>query len=286
MNERAAISGRLIFGLVLLTAGALWTLDNLDVVDADNVLQWWGAVPLGWGLLCAFGVGCPRRLSLGLFWIVVGAVSLLHTAGLVSFSVFELWPLALVYFGATIVFRSWSGERADTPGGIVEGGDRIRTFALMSGNEHRVTSGAFRGGSVDAMMGGVTLDMRSATLDQGRAALDVFTMWGGVEIIVPVGWRVHSEVTPIMGGYEDSTAPPMESNAPELQVRGFVVMGGIEVKNARDGETAGGMHRSRSTVVGVKVGDGHSAKEGRFGGAGGSAAHAESGKTATPVDPE
>ncbi len=233
-DGRSNFSGRLFFGLIVLTLGLLWTLDNLDVVEADQVLRWWGAVPLVWGAMCLFGIGCPRRVLLGAGWVVVGAVALLGAAGMVSFSVFDLWPLVFIFVGANIVFRSM--QSGSSPWGHHVGeetGESIRTFALMSGNEHKVTSGAFRGGSVDAMMAGVTVDLRPATLAEGRAAIDVFAMWGGIEIIVPLGWRVQSEVTAVMGGYEDSSMPTSDASAPLLVLRGFVVMGGVEVRNAK-----------------------------------------------------
>jgi hypothetical protein len=239
MTERSPISGRLIFGLAILTMGVLWTLDNLDVIEAGRALRWWGVVPFGWGVMCLLGLGCPRRVMLGSFWALVGAVTLLHAGGVLPVSVFDLWPLVFIFIGANIVFRSWNGTaRPWGQNETVESGDTLRTFALMSGNEHKVTSTAFRGGGVDAMMGGATVDLRAARLADNRAVIEVFAMWGGIEIVVPPGWRVQSDVTPIMGGYEDSTMPPTDPDAPLLIVRGFVVMGGIDVQHSSEDRKA------------------------------------------------
>lgn len=286
MNEgRANLSGRLIFGIIVLVLGVLWTLDNLDLVEADEVLHWWGIVPLAWGALIALGIGCPRRVFVGSMWMVVGAVALLHAGGLVSFSVFELWPLLFIFIGANIVFRSWKGGTSPWGQNVgIESGDTIRTFALMSGNEHKVTSSAFQGGSVDAMMAGATVDMRAATLAGGRAVIELFTMWGGIEIVVPLGWRVQSEVTAIMGGYEDSSTPTSDATAPLLVLRGFVVMGGVEVRNAPSGNkgvviVSTDTHGDRSQRKEVRVEDGGVTvrRESRTG---------PGGTTGTPVEPE
>jgi hypothetical protein len=80
------------------------------------------------------------------------------------------------------------------------------------------------------VMGGVHLDLRRASL-RGRAVLDTFAMWGGVELVVPEGWAVELQGTPILGGFEDKTRPPLDDNAPRLVVRGVAVMGGVEIKN-------------------------------------------------------
>lgn len=250
----SALSGRLVFGLAVLTFGVLITLDNLDLIRSGDVIRWWGAVPLAWGVAQMLGwAGSSSRLG-GAPWVVIGAVSLLHALDVLPVSVFDLWPLVLVYVGANLVFRSWrGGERSWASGKFTEPGDQIQTFALMSANEHKVVSQAFRGGSADAVMGGVTVDLRSAALAEGRARLDLFAMWAGIEIVVPRGWRVTSEVTPVMGGFEDSTEQPSDSGAPQLVLRGFVVMGGIEVKHVRDEDRESG-----GVVVKVGVGGGSS----------------------------
>jgi hypothetical protein len=94
-------------------------------------------------------------------------------------------------------------------------------------------------------MGGVVIDLRSAKLAEDRASIDVFAMWGGIDLVVPEGWRVVSEVTPIMGGFEDNTAPPAETNAPTLVVRGLAIMGGVEVKHTTDEEGSGAWTEAR-----------------------------------------
>jgi len=229
MTERPVVGSRLIFGLVVLTLGVLWTLDNLGVLDASQILQWWPLIPLTWGVMSLTGLGCSRRPVQGAIWTVVGGVSLLHTLGLLQATVFDLWPLILIAIGASIVTRAWSGG-AWVRGGR-DAGSRINTFAFMAGAERKVVTQALTGGDVGAIMGGATLDLRPAALADGKAAIDVFAMWGGIDIIVPTGWRVVGEVTPLLGGFEDSTAPPVDPAAPTLVVRGLVLMGGVEVKN-------------------------------------------------------
>ena len=54
---------------------------------------------------------------------------------------------------------------------------------------------------------------------------------GGFEIIVPDTWAVDVEVTPFMGGCDDKTLPHPGATAPRLTIRGFVMMGGLDIKN-------------------------------------------------------
>ena len=79
-------------------------------------------------------------------------------------------------------------------------------------------------------MGGCEIDLRQASID-GEAVIDVFALWGGIEIRVPEDWTVVSRVMPILGGVEDKTRPPQTAAGKRLVVRGFVVMAGVEMKN-------------------------------------------------------
>src|SRR5438477_10346130 len=111
MTERPLVSSRLIFGLVVLTLGVLWTLDNLGVLDASQVLQWWPLIPLAWGLMSLTGLGCSRRPLQGAIWNVVGGVTLLQTLGLLHAMGFDLWTLILNAVGAFLVATTWcSGD--------------------------------------------------------------------------------------------------------------------------------------------------------------------------------
>ena len=51
---------------------------------------------------------------------------------------------------------------------------------------------------------------------------------------VPDEGRDDSRLRAVLGGFQDSTPPPADPNAPTLVVRGWVLMGGIDVKNESD----------------------------------------------------
>ena len=59
--------------------------------------------------------------------------------------------------------------------------------------------------------------------------IDVFVLWGGIEIIVPPDWAVSNEITPIMGGAEDGSTGTQQAKH-RLVVKGVVIMGGVDIK--------------------------------------------------------
>jgi predicted membrane protein len=107
----------------------------------------------------------------------------------------------------------------------------LTAFAVLGSVEQRNNCQDFRGGTMTAVMGSCEIDLRGASITTPHeAVLEVFAMWGGIEVKVPADWSVVSEVNPILGGYEDGTMPPKDGTK-RLVIRGLVIMGGFEVSN-------------------------------------------------------
>ena len=226
MRETQRITGRMVWGLVVLALGVLWTLDNLGQIDASLVVQWWPIVPLAWGLLLISGINGRRKARAGWIWTAVGILSILRPLGLARADLFDFWPLLLVFIGGSLVYRSWQGAP-----GIRADGPRIDVSAILAGTQRKVVTERFASADVNAVIAATTLDLRPAKLVDGHGEVDVYAMWGGIDLLVPREWRVVSEVTPILGVFQDTTVVPEDPNAPTLLIRGSVVMGGIEVRN-------------------------------------------------------
>ena len=110
-----------------------------------------------------------------------------------------------------------------------EAGAAFNATAVMSGNTFSVVSQDFRQGEVTAAMGGMEIDFRQASM-QSQATLRVMAVMGGIEIKVPPDWGVECRATAFLGGVEDKTVPPAQATK-RLVIEGFVMMGGVEVKN-------------------------------------------------------
>ncbi len=106
----------------------------------------------------------------------------------------------------------------------------LSAMAIMGAVTRGNNSRAFRSGELLAIMGGLEIDLRKAAIN-GDAVIDIFALWGGIEIRVPENWMVVTHVVPLMGGVDDKTRPPQGATAHRLTLRGFVLMAGVEVKN-------------------------------------------------------
>jgi predicted membrane protein len=234
-QHRSRGAGRLILGFVLLGLGILWTLDNMGIYESERLVRWWPLVLILIGLSHLSGSGGNRRIMSGTLLTGAGVLLMLDRLGLVNVNLWTLWPLFLAAVGAMIVVRSLrnSGTATSEPGPVPEA-DRdasLNSFAFMSETTRRSTSTDLHGGEVTAIMAGAQIDLRGASSAGGQVVIDVFTIWGGIDVIIPDDWTVVCEVTAILGGFDDKTRPPIGPATTKLVVRGFVIMGGVEVKN-------------------------------------------------------
>jgi hypothetical protein len=109
-----------------------------------------------------------------------------------------------------------------------EESDEIMLVAAFDGIELRSRAKAFRGGSILAWFGGVAVDLREATLAPD-ARLTVNSVFGGVAIRVPAGWRVESSMQALSGGAAVKVPEPEDPAAPTLTLDGLALFGGIAV---------------------------------------------------------
>jgi hypothetical protein len=108
-----------------------------------------------------------------------------------------------------------------------EESDELALVAVFDGIDLTSRATAFRGGSALAWFGGVSLDLRQATLAPG-ARLTVHAVFGGVAVRVPPEWRVESSLSSIAGGV-DTRSGTESPDAPTLTVAGRALFGGIAV---------------------------------------------------------
>lgn len=227
----AMLTSQLILGLAVIAVGVLFTLDNLDILDASRYLPFWPIVILAIGVVNLTSAReTPQRLFGGLLTFI-GAMLLLGRWGFVHVRFWELWPLLLIFWGGMIVWRGWHGPSHRRP----TGGDPssvVSVVAFLSGFDRVITGEGFRGGEVSAFMGGGKLDLTRAKMPPGASAVvHVSALMGGMEVRIPEEWAVDNRVTYFMGGSNDRSRLPATPNPPRLVLKGFVMMGGVEIKN-------------------------------------------------------
>jgi predicted membrane protein len=111
--------------------------------------------------------------------------------------------------------------------------DFVNGSVVLGGINRKCVSQQFRGGDITLFMGGGKIDLREARIQGNEAVLDIFTLIGGIELLVPRDWVVEPRFSPVLGGFEDRTTPEKkEGSTPQrLAIQGTMILSGITVSN-------------------------------------------------------
>ena len=233
-RHHSAASG-IIFGGLIVAIGLFLLLDNLHIIRARDVWQFWPLILVAFGLARIVESRSPARLLWGGLIAGVGALLFLDNLDLLppflDFNV--IWPVILIAFGGSMLFRAVERRKYLEGVSAIEdtGGNWV---AIFSGGKRRIDSGEFRHADVLAVFGGFQVDLRGASIPAEEAVIDVNALFGGVEIRVPETWTVLPKCIGVFGGIDDKTIPPKLEPGAKVQrlvITGAAVFGGVSIRN-------------------------------------------------------
>lgn len=223
----------LIIGLAIMAFGVVLLLDRLGIAAAVDLLQYWPALLVLFGASVILQAFRPRDPAAPAQRSVVSPG-------------FVLLIAILAVFFSQSVFR-WDGTTTEASAS----GERVALFGIMGSTRGASASPAFERAQMGSVMGRSTLDLRQATIAPGQEAeVNVFVAMGRATILVPEGWEVDTSALPVMGAVEDqrwgrratestdpaatqspAAAAPAIGPPPRLVLRGFVMMGKVEIES-------------------------------------------------------
>lgn len=234
-----------IFAVILIIAGALLFLDNLGLLPIQNIQAYWPLALVLWGVLVL-----ERRRDVNtVIWtsavMLFGALLTLGNLGIIHVTAGIIWALALIAAGAVMLVgrcqwptERWARKAFDAASNTRQSyfGNKVMESFVFSGTRRRIESQNFEGGKVDAVFGGVELDLSDAAIapPNRRVFLEANAVFGGIEIRVPRNWRIEKAGAAVFGGFDDKTVPPRPEpgfDPPILVLKGAAVFGGIVIKN-------------------------------------------------------
>jgi hypothetical protein len=236
----------LVIGVTIMAVGVALLLDTLGIRDIGSVLKYWPA------LIVLFGMSIVAQA----FRPVDPAAPKRAQSGVSCFFLFLLAVAMFSTFGCPFGTETRAAGR------------RATATSVMGNSETRVTADT-RSGRVAALMGKSSLDLRQVNLKPGDVmTVDVFVTMGRATIRIPDEWVVDASALPVMGSVDEARFPPasFEQNTtppagpdgaavddskgdqaktsepaiarppatgppPRLRLRGFVMMGKVEVRS-------------------------------------------------------
>ncbi len=229
-------SQRIAVGSILILIGMLFFLKTLGIVffNVFHVVFSFPFIVFAIGLIILVN---SRRKLFGIFLTIIGGLMLLpRILPSVTIDSNVIFAVFIIGLGLSIILKKrdreffnhrFQNEQINT--------DYIDDVSIFSGGHKAIITDNFRGGNITAIFGGSKIDMTNCKLAEGNNILDVVTIFGGTNIIVPKDWNININVMPIFGGFsskvrKDPTEPIDMSRT--LTIKGVSIFGGGEIKTS------------------------------------------------------
>jgi predicted membrane protein len=260
---RSGYSKGVGFGLLLILLGSIFLGLKTGLIPGqlEYVIISWPMLLIFIGIVNLF----KRHWISGIIWIIIGKFFLIPRIIEVYPTIFPglnanfahiYWPLLFILAGILIILqrflfpqwgfgtlenkwqrkqqryyqrhyrhhRDYSKWSANTDG--------FSRNSVFGSGEHIVLDPEFKGGDLNAVFGGISLDLRRTNLPVGDTVLEVNAVFGGITIYVPTDWFVETHLDAIFGGFQDNRMPKESlDTTKKLIITGSCVFGGGELRN-------------------------------------------------------
>lgn len=180
-----------------------------------------------------FGVGSTMGFIIGVLLFISCNVNL-------HFNVWQLIvPVVLIFIGLRIMFQGAFRKNhrffeqninveGATSGPNFNGTAKHEYNAIFSSNRIHVTDN-FSGTNVNAIFGGLVLDLRDAVI-VNDVEVNATAIFGGIDIYLPRNVNVKTNNVPIFGGVSNKASQYAEPGAPTIYLNSTCMFGGIDIK--------------------------------------------------------
>ena len=173
--------GSLIWGILFIIVGLIFGLNAMGITDINIFFRgWWTLFIIIPSLI---GVIKESYKVGNYIWLLIGIVLLLSAQGIINFS--TIWKLAiptiLVIIGLSIIFKDVVGSKINAQIKELNKEGKTEYYATFSGEELTFTGSEFKGASLNAIFGGIDINLKDAVIGED-IVINSTAVFGGVDI--------------------------------------------------------------------------------------------------------
>lgn len=220
--------GNLIWGILLIAIGIIIGLNSLGIADINLFFDgWWTLFIIVPNLIDM--VKEPTKTE-NYIWLGVGIVLLLCAQRILNIQIVGklIFPFILVGIGLSLLLKDKVGKKTKEKIKTLNEDGLEEYYATFSGQEINPKGDEFKGANLNAIFGGIDLNLTETQM-QKDILINVTSVFGGVDIIVPTNVNVKVQSTSIFGGVNNKVKKYTE-NFPTIYVKAFCLFGGADIK--------------------------------------------------------
>lgn len=220
--------GNLIWGIILIVVGIIIGLNSLGIANINIFFDGWWTLFIIIPSLADI-IKRPNKAS-NYGWLVLGIVLLLCAQDILKFELIGklIFPAILVFIGISLLFKDKVGKKVKEKIKTLNEEGLEEYYATFSGQEINKAGEEFKGASLNAIFGGIDLNLQEAKI-QKDVLINATAVFGGIDIKVPSNVNVKVQSTSIFGGADNKITKQTET-LPTIYVKAFCLFGGVDIK--------------------------------------------------------
>lgn len=220
----------IMWGLVLIALGVIIGLNSLGLTSIELFFDgWWTLFII---IPCFIGLITDKEKTGSIIGLIIGVLLLLGCQDIISFETFWklLIPMLLVILGLSMVFKDIFNSKINRKISELNKNSKSEKniSAYFSGQKVAYSKEEFDGINMEAVFGGIKLDLREAIIKKD-VVINGRAIFGGIDILVPENVNVVVSSSSMFGGV-DNKRELNQDNKITIYVNGSSLFGGIDIK--------------------------------------------------------
>ncbi len=217
----------ILWGVIFIIIGLILGLNAVGITNIDIFFEGW------WTLF----IIVPSVVSIvknykdasAYIWLIIGIALLLAAQGIIDMSIIGklILPAVLVAIGVGIIFKDTVSSKVNSKIDELNKSNKEEFYATFSGQKLNFAGDDFNGVSLNAIFGGIDLDLKNANIVEDKI-INATSVFGGINILVPENINIQVKSTSIFGGVNNKTKNKEEQ--PTIYVKAFCLFGGVDIK--------------------------------------------------------
>ncbi len=221
----------ILWGIVLVIIGVIVGLNALNITNINIFFNgWWTLFIIIPSLI---GLLKEKDKTGNIIGLIIGVVLLLGVQNIIDFDL--IWklilPVIIIIVGLSLIFGNNLNKKINNEIKKINNkkGKNEEYCSTFSEQKIDFDDEEFKGVSLTAVFGGITLDLRKAKINED-VVIDTTSVFGGIDIYAPDNIKIKVKSTSIFGGVDNKKIKNDNEKEHIIYINASCIFGGVDIK--------------------------------------------------------
>ena len=221
----------ILWGIVLVIIGVIVGLNALNITNINIFFNgWWTLFIIIPSLI---GLLNEKDKTGNIIGLIIGVVLLLGVQNIIDFDL--IWklilPVIIIIVGLSLIFGNNLNKKINNEIKKINNkkGKNEEYCSTFSEQKIDFDDEEFKGVSLTAVFGGITLDLRKAKINED-VVINTTSVFGGIDIYVPSNIKIKVKSTSIFGGVDNKKIKNDNEKEHIIYINASCIFGGVDIK--------------------------------------------------------